>query len=208
MTQKKKTTVTQAAVKAASALIGDKMPARRFEVRPSTHNNQWYWHAKAPNGKVTFQGEGHPTPEKAVRAIEQEMTALGALSDLHITVHGKAIQDEPKVIVKASVAHDSIRKEILRQTFGATTLSFADEQPARTKVSVKIPEGTKAPAAFVASVQEKIVKERKKPQVNPALAAAAKVAAQKTKAGKAPAAGSIAMPSAQAILNAGRPTKK
>lgn len=51
---------------------------RYFEIYAGA-DGQFYWRAVArANKKITFTGEGHPTVNKAVRAIVQECAALGA----------------------------------------------------------------------------------------------------------------------------------
>lgn len=59
--------------------------AREFQVKKGA-DGQFYWHARSSNGKTTFQGEGHPDQTKAVRAIKQEMEALGSTLPIRITV--------------------------------------------------------------------------------------------------------------------------
>lgn len=72
-------------------------PERIFEVRRSQDGDTWHWHAKAPiNGKITFQGEGHTTEASALRAINQEMHALGSTKTMHIHVFDKHEAVVPK----------------------------------------------------------------------------------------------------------------
>ncbi len=62
-------------------------PKRTFIVTENAGNKQWYWHAEAAaNRKTTFQGEGHPSSTNAVRAIKQELKALGATSRVAFVV--------------------------------------------------------------------------------------------------------------------------
>lgn len=58
---------------------------REFDVKKSK-DGQWRWHARASNGEITFQGQGHPEANKAVRAIKQELDALGATEPVIINV--------------------------------------------------------------------------------------------------------------------------
>jgi uncharacterized protein YegP (UPF0339 family) len=60
---------------------------RVFEVYQSNRSQQWGWRAKSfKNKKITFTGESHPSEAKAIRAIQQELTALGATNPVRIEV--------------------------------------------------------------------------------------------------------------------------
>jgi DNA-directed RNA polymerase alpha subunit len=60
---------------------------RVFEVYQSNRSQQWGWRAKSfKNKKITFTGESHPSEAKAIRAIQQELTALGATNPVRIDV--------------------------------------------------------------------------------------------------------------------------
>lgn len=167
MTQKKAAVATPQTVKNALALVGKaKMPARRFEVRYSLANSNWHWQALAKGNKVTLVGNGRPTARKAVQAIQQEMKALGALSDLHITVisnlHGVADQ----VFIYPSEAYAGLRKQILTEALGKDLKFLPPALPrpvTRTKVSVRLPKGTKDPQAALSKIQDDIVAAKKKP---------------------------------------------
>ena len=79
--------------------------AREFVVKKGT-DGQFYWHAKATNGKTTFQGESHPEAGKAIRAIEQEMKALGSTQPIRITVINgtkKEVRNLPAPVVCPSL---------------------------------------------------------------------------------------------------------
>ena len=60
---------------------------RVFEVYQSNRSQQWGWRSKSfKNKKITFTGESHPSEGKAIRAIQQELTALGATNPVRIEV--------------------------------------------------------------------------------------------------------------------------
>lgn len=44
------------------------MKTPKIEVWQATPGD-WHWHLKAKNGEILAQGEGHPTKQKAVRAV-------------------------------------------------------------------------------------------------------------------------------------------
>ncbi|MNU19477.1 DNA-directed RNA polymerase subunit alpha [compost metagenome] len=60
---------------------------RVFEIYQSNRSGQWGWRSKSfKNGKTTFSGEPHPSEGKALRAIKQELSALGATNTVRIDV--------------------------------------------------------------------------------------------------------------------------
>jgi len=121
----------------------DKLPARRFEVRKSESGNSWSWHAISPaNGKITFQGEGHPTSSKAVRAIEQELNALGAKTDVHITVHGSG---EPKVIHLSAEGKDLSDPISVTSRFVTPDISAVKDVIADSQLGTRKPTAPKKP---------------------------------------------------------------
>jgi len=67
----------------------DEKQAREFQVKRSPKDGKFYWNAKSPaNGKITLSGEGHPNAAKALRAIVQEMEAVGSTKPIVIHVEG------------------------------------------------------------------------------------------------------------------------
>lgn len=79
--------------------------AREFIVKKGK-DDQFYWHAKASNGRITFQGESHPEPAKAIRAIEQEMKALGSTLPIRITVINGSKKEVRELPAAVSLGND------------------------------------------------------------------------------------------------------
>ena len=60
---------------------------RVFEIYRSNRSGQWGWRSKSTkNGKTTFSGESHPSASNALRAIKQELAALGATNPVSIEI--------------------------------------------------------------------------------------------------------------------------
>jgi len=60
---------------------------RVFEIYRSNRSGQWGWRAKSTkNGKITFTGESHPSASNALRAIKQELAAVGATNPVRIEI--------------------------------------------------------------------------------------------------------------------------
>jgi len=82
---------------------------RVFEVYKSNRSQQWSWRARSfKNKKITFTGESHPTEAKAIRAIQQELTALGATNRVRIDVISGDNQREIPVDTMAPLSFPSV----------------------------------------------------------------------------------------------------
>lgn len=146
--RKKKAMATKSATPDEGVIKTDRV----FEVFQKATAGQWYWHAKArANGKITLRGEGHPTSAKAVRAIVQELAALGATAPTFIEVKG----DKP-TFYSLNVGN-KIEAVGYKAPAKVAAKFPAKAVTGRTKVSVVLPKNTKDPMAAVSKIQDDIV---------------------------------------------------
>lgn len=118
-------------------------PDRIFEVRKSADKN-WHWHAKSPaNGDITFQGQRHPNEGNALRAINQEMHALGSTKEMHIHVYNKHDATEPSKTLVRKV--EAPRLPGLQEAVAASKERNA--VPSTAKIANAFNEATGAPKA-------------------------------------------------------------
>ncbi len=77
------------------------LPKREFNVQQQK-NGEFTWHAFAKaNKKITFRGESHPSEGNAIRAIKQELKALGVINPDSIKINilpslAKGVTAKPK----------------------------------------------------------------------------------------------------------------
>lgn len=114
----------------------DEKQAREFQVKRSPKDGKFYWNAKSPaNGKITLSGEGHPNAAKALRAIVQEMEAVGSTKPIVIHVEGGETVRYPAPVTCVEAAK---RDDVTTATSSISSVSPSlSSAPAERKVPSK-----------------------------------------------------------------------